>query len=105
MSVFGEEIGTELLRLAIYQLCSHSMSMQNYEDWLAMSYLPEASPLSCQKISTILAKISQENIDQYFKLRHERVTKDHLKKEEEAKKQNLQLSPMMMTIDSTSIST
>lgn len=47
----------------------------------------------------------QENIDQYFKLKHERVTKDHLKKEEEAKKQNLQLSPMMMAIDSTSIST
>ena len=79
-SVFGEEIGTELLRLAIYQLCSHSMAMQNYEDWLAMNYLPEASPLSSQKISTILAKVNQENIDQYFKLKHARVVKDHIKK-------------------------
>ena len=32
-SVFGEEDGAELLRLAIYQLCPHSMAMQNYEDW------------------------------------------------------------------------
>ena len=103
-SVFGEEIGTELLRLAIYQLCSHSMAMQNYEDWLPMNYLPEATPLSSQKISTILAKVNQENIDEYFKLRLERVTKDHLKKEE-AKKLNMTLPPMMMAIDSTSIST
>ena len=70
-----------------------------------MNYLHEASPLSSQKISTILAKVNQENIDKYFKLRLERVTKDHIKKEEEAKKLNLKLSPMMMTIDSTSIST
>ena len=104
-SVFGENDGTELLRLAIYQLCSHSMAMQNYEDWLPMNYLPKAEPLSSQKISTILAKVNQENTDKYFKLRHERVTKDHLKKEEEAKKLNLKLSPMMMAIDSTSIST
>ena len=104
-SVFGEEDGAELLRLAIYQLCSHSMAMQNYEDWLSMNYLPKASPLSSQKISTILAKVNQENIDQYFKLRHDRVVKDHIKKEEEAKKLNMTLPPMMMTIDSTSIST
>ena len=104
-SVFGDEDGTELLRLAIYQLCSHSMAMQNYEDWLPMHYLPGAAPLSSLKISTILAKVNQENIDQYFKLRHERVTKDHLKREEEARKLNLELAPMMMAIDSTSIST
>lgn len=104
-SVFGDKVGTELLRLAIYQLCSHSMAMQNYEDWLPMHYLPGAAPLSSQKISTILAKVNQENIDQYFKLRHERVTKDHLKREEEARKLNLKLSPMMMAIDSTSIGT
>lgn len=104
-SVFGDEDGTELLRLAIYQLCSHSMAMQNYEDWLPMHYLPGAAPLSSLQISTILAKVNQENIDQYFKLRHERVTKDQLKREEEARKLNLKLSPMMMAIDSTSIST
>lgn len=104
-SVFGEEDGAELIRLAIYQLCSHSMAMQNYEDWLSMNYLPKASPLSSQKISTILAKVNQENIDQYFKLRHDRVVKDHIKKEEEAKKLNMTLPPMMMAIDSTSIST
>lgn len=79
-SAFGEEDVAELLRLAVYQLCSHSMAMQNYEDWLSMNYLPEASPLSSQKISTILAKVNQENIDQYFKLKHARVVKDHIKK-------------------------
>ena len=29
---------------------------------------------------SILAKVNQENIDQYFKLKHARVVKDHIKK-------------------------
>ena len=61
-SVFGED-GLDLLRLGIYELCSHSMAMHNYEDWLSMYYLPDAQPLSGQKISRLLATVTQEKID------------------------------------------
>ena len=39
--------------------------------------------------------VNHESIGKYFKLRHERVTKDHLKREKEAKKLNIMLSPIM----------
>lgn len=103
-SVFGED-GLDLLRLGIYELCSHSMAMHNYEDWLSMYYLPDAQPLSGQKISRLLATVTQEKIDDYFTLRHSRLTELHQQKKEYANKKGLYVPPMMMAMDSTSIST
>ena len=103
--VFGNELGNELLRLGIYELCSHGEAMQNYEDWLAMNYLPNAEPLSSQKISYLLSQVQQEQIDEYFVLRYNRIIANHNVLKEKAKEQGIELPPMMMAIDSTSIST
>jgi hypothetical protein len=102
--VFGSN-GYELLRLAIYQLCSCSSAMHNYEDWICMNYLPEAEPLSSQNISSILASVTQEPIDQYFNLRHNRLVEKHNIIIDNANKQGIAIPPIIMAVDSTSIST
>ena len=102
--VFGAK-GRDLLRLAIYQLCSNRQAMQNYEDWMCMNYLPDAIPLSGQRISEILATVTQEQMDQYFKLRHDRLVEAHNAIIDHAKKTGMEVPPIMMAIDSTSIST
>ena len=103
-ATFGED-GIELLRLSIYELCSHAMAMHNYEDWLSMYYLPDAQPLSSQKINRLLATVTQEKIDNYFKLRHSRLTELHQQRKEYAHKKGQYVPPMMMAMDSTSFST
>jgi hypothetical protein len=102
--IFGDN-GDELLRLAIYQLASSSQAMQNYEDWLCMNYLPSANPLTSQKISDILSKVTQSQVEQYFKLRHDRLVDAHNRIVDTATKQGKEIPPIMMAIDSTSIST
>ena len=79
--------------------------MQNYEDWMCMNYLPDAIPLSGQRISEILATVTQEQMDQYFKLRHDRLVEAHNAIIDHAKKTGMEVPPIMMAIDSTSIST
>lgn len=102
--VFGKD-GLELLRLGIYELCSHGEAMQNYEDWLCMNYLPGAKQLSSQQISDLLSKVNQEQIDQYFKMRYDRIAGKYQSRIEESKKNAPTLNPMTIAIDSTSIAT
>ena len=63
---FGEDTGTELLRFAIYRLCGEDSGMMNYADWLALVWLPQAQPLSSQRISEQLAVVDQSLMDRYF---------------------------------------
>jgi hypothetical protein len=70
-----------------------------------MYYLPEAKPLSSQKISRLLASVTQEKIDEYFKLRHERLVESHQQRKQLANNNGTYIPPMIMAIDSTSIST
>lgn len=99
--VFGDEDGANLLRLGIYTLISRNGAMANYEDWLPMYYLPDAHPLSSWDITSLLSKVTQEKIDSYFSLRHDRILAEHKAKLKDDK----QLAPLLMAIDSTSIST
>lgn len=102
--IFGDG-GEELLRLGIYELCSRGMAMQNYEDWLSMNYLPGAKPLSGRRISELLASVTQEKMDAYYKIRHDRLNAIHAQKAADAKAKGVELPPMMMAVDSTSIGT
>ena len=99
--VFGAEDGAELLRLGIYELCSSGGAMQNYEDWLAENYLPGAAPLDGWKISALLASVSQERIDAYFKDRYESI----MERRRRAGLTSASGRPMLMAVDSTGIST
>lgn len=72
--------------------------MMNYADWLALVWLPQAQPLSSQRISEQLAVVDQSLMDRYFKRRHDRLLKSTTK--------GLSCRhPAILALDSTSIST
>ena len=99
--VFGADDGAEMLRLGIYELCSGGGAMQNYGDWLAENYLPGAAPLDGWRISRLLASVSQERIDAYFKDRYESI----MERRRQAGLTGASGRPMLMAVDSTGIST
>ena len=112
-AVFGKQLGTNLLALAIYQLLDGG-AMNGYEDWLPDNWLPVSAPLSSQRISELLAQVDHEDMVNYFRLRFDRSKANYQKWLEEieqnAKKNGLVMPPstmqkMYMALDSTVIST
>ena len=112
-AVFGKQLGTNLLVLAIYQLLDGG-AMNGYEDWLPDNWLPVSAPLSSQSISELLAQVDHEDIVNYFRLRFDRSKANYQKWLEEieqnAKKNGSVMPPstmqkMYMALDSTAIST
>lgn len=112
-AVFGKQLGTNLLALAIYQLLDGG-AMNGYEDWLPDNWLPVSAPLSSQRISELLAQVDHEDMVNYFRLRFDRSKANYQKWLEEieqnAKKNGLVMPPstmqkMYMALDSTAIST
>ena len=112
-AVFGKQLGTNLLALAIYQLLDGG-AMNGYEDWLPDNWLPVSAPLSSQRISELLAQVDHEDMVNYFRLRFDRSKENYQKWLEEltqnAKKKGSATAPstlqkMYMALDSTAIST
>lgn len=112
-AVFGKELGTNLLALAIYQLLDGG-AMNGYEDWLPDNWLPVSAPLSSQRISELLAQVGHEDMVNYFRMRFDRSKENYQKWleeiKQEAKKKDSVMPPstlqkMYMALDSTAIST
>ena len=112
-AVFGKQLGTNLLALAIYQLLDGG-AMNGYEDWLPDNWLPVSAPLSSQRISELLAQVDHGDMVNYFRLRFDRSKENYQKWLEEltqnAKKKGSGTAPstlqkMYMALDSTAIST
>lgn len=112
-AVFGKQLGTNLLALAIYQLLDGG-AMNGYEDWLPDNWLPVNAPLSSQRISELLAQVDHEDMVNYFRLRFDRSKENYQRWLEEieqnAKKNGSVMPPsimqkMYMALDSTAIST
>ena len=93
-TIYGKKKARDLLNLAIYKL-DQAGSTSLYEDWLSYNWLPESEPIDSRRISELLAEITDDNIAQYFALRHQRALK-------RAKEHKL---GMTLSFDSTSIST
>lgn len=93
-TVYGKKSARDLLSLAIYKL-DQAGSTSLYEDWLSYNWLPESGPIDSRRISELLAEITDDNMGQYFALRHQRAMK-------QAKENRL---GMTLSFDSTSIST
>lgn len=93
-AVYGKKSARDLLNLAIYKL-DQAGSTSLYEDWLTYNWLPESLPIDSRRISDLLAAITDNNMEQYFALRHQRAMK-------RAKEHKL---GMTLSFDSTSIST
>lgn len=111
-AVFGKQLGTNLLALAIYQLLDGG-AMNGYEDWLPDNWLPVSAPLSSQRISELLAQVDHEDMVNYFRLRFDRSKENYQRWLEEieqnAKKNGSVMPPstmqkMYMALDSTAIS-
>ena len=112
-AVFGKQLGTNLLALAIYQLLDGG-AMNGYEDWLPDNWLPVSAPLSSQRIGELLAQVDHGDMVNYFRLRFDRSKENYQKWLEEltqnAKKKGSATAPstlqkMYMALDSTAIST
>ena len=112
-AVFGKQLGTNLLALAIYQLLDGG-AMNGYEDWLPDNWLPVSAPLSSQRISELLAQVDHGDMVNYFRLRFDQSKANYQKWLEEltqnAKKKGSATAPstlqkMYMALDSTAIST
>lgn len=112
-AVFGKELGTNLLALAIYQLLDGG-AMNGYEDWLPDNWLPVSAPLSSQRISELLAQVGHEDMVNYFRMRFDRSKENYQKWleeiKQEAKKKDSVMPPstlqkMYKALDSTAIST
>lgn len=112
-AVFGKQLGTNLLALAIYQLLDGG-AMNGYEDWLPDNWLPVSAPLSSQRISELLAQVDHEDMVNYFRLRFDRSKENYqrwLEEIEQNAKKNGSVMPlstmqkMYMALDSTAIST
>ena len=112
-AVFGKELGTNLLALAIYQLLDGG-AMNGYEDWLPDNWLPVSAPLSSQRISELLAQVGHEDMVNYFRMRFDRSKENYQKWLEEIKQEAKNkdsvmppstLQKMYKALDSTAIST
>ena len=88
--VFKED-ANDLLHLALYKL-DGGRSMAAYDDWRRSVYLSHARALSSQRISEILARVTQKQFEDFFCLRHKR-------------KLNESKSALHYALDNTSIST
>lgn len=93
-AVFGKDNARDLLNLAIYKL-DQAGSTSLYEDWLSYNWLPQSKPIGSRRISELLAEVNDNNMEQYFALRHQRAKK-------RAKENS---SAMTLSFNSTSIST
>jgi len=110
-AVFGKQLGTNLLALAIYQLLDGG-AMNGYEDWLPDNWLPVSAPLSSQRISELLAQVDHGDMVNYFRLDRSKANYQKWLEEltQNAKKKGSATAPstlqkMYMALDSTAIST
>lgn len=92
-AIFGEECANRLAQLAIYYLCGGTTLLQ-FEQWNASHYLPKGEPIDARRLSELLADVTDEAVENYFKQRY-------------AKRQSRKkdVAPLLLALDSTSIST
>ena len=102
---FGAEVGSDLLRLAIYQYLDGG-SMDCFEQWASQHWLPKARTFSGQRISEMLSKITHQDITSYLKLRNHRCV-EHFNKVKTQAEELKKPGPRFryLALDSTALST
>ena len=102
---FGAEVGSDLLRLAIYQYLDGG-SMDCFEQWASQHWLPKARTFSGQRISEMLSKITHQDITSYLKLRNQRCV-EHFNKVKTQAEELKKPGPRFryLALDSTALST
>ena len=102
---FGAEIGSDLLRLAIYQYLDGG-SMDCFEQWASQHWLPRARIFSGRRISEMLSEITHQDITSYLKLRNQRCVEHFNSVKTQAEKLK-KTGPRFryLALDSTALST
>ena len=106
-AAFGKEDAHLLIALAIYRICVPGGAMENFGSWLGGVYLPNIEPVSGQRISELLGRVTRAKIDQFFAARFNVLLAQARKDREiRAKKRPEAIQdPLTIAFDSTSIST
>lgn len=107
ISVLGKEDGNQLAALAVYLLCEPEGSMQNFALWLGRVYLPGIKPLPGQRITELLARVTEAKIQRYFKRRFDALLAQakERRKHEAAQDPNAENRALTVAFDSTNITT
>ena len=102
---FGAEVGSDLLRLAIYQYLDGG-SMDCFEQWASQHWLPKARTFSGRRISEMLSEITHQDITSYLKLRNQRCVEHFNSVKTQAEKLK-KTGPRFryLALDSTALST
>ena len=68
---FGKRLGNDLYALAMYAAIDTGAS-QHFQTWLSKNWVPNARPLSSQRISEIYASVDSDSIDRFWanKIQH-----------------------------------
>lgn len=90
--VFGVKDGKLIAALALYKLDGHN-AMMTFEDWVPQVWLPSICPVSGQRISELLERIGDAQVDDYYRRRFQRTMS------------NSANGHTTLSFDSTSIST
>lgn len=102
VTVFGDELGRELLSLAIYIYLSSNGALQIYDEWLPQNWLPNAKILDSQDSSRVLSAVTEEATKTYFHMRFNRV--QHLYETQVEQSENKSRPYQFLALDSTAIS-
>lgn len=97
VEVFGKSKAQQLFNLAIYTLLTRSSAMADYVDWQPGFWAKNPQRLTSQRISELLAEISETDIETYFARRYQ-----HCRKQWQKLPHGL---PPQFALDSTSIAT
>lgn len=106
-AAFGEEDGSLIAALAVYTLCAPGAAMENFSTWLGGVYLGNIAPVSGQRISELLSRVTSAKTDMFFKQRFNTLLEAARKDREERARTDPDAAtePLSIAFDSTSIST
>lgn len=108
---FGPQLGTVLMQLGVYHLLDGG-SLDCFENWITQNWLPDVKVWDGRRLSELLAKVDQQHITDYFKLRNARSSAHFSKLKEKAerlKQKDPENAPVLpkyryLALDSTAIS-
>lgn len=106
-AAFGTQDARVLAALAVYAMCQPGAAMENFTSWLGGVYLASVEPISGQRTSELLGRVTRAKVDQFFTARFNQLLKVARQTREEKAKTDHEAINELLTIafDSTSIST
>lgn len=74
-ATFGTQDARVLAALTVYAICQPGAAIENFASWLGGVYLASVEPISGQRISELLGRVTGAKVDQSFTARFNRLLK------------------------------